>query len=74
MLAHLLNNIREVKINLEVLLVKGIKHNLLRISQSCDEGNNVNFDLSGCREIKSKLNETLFMSSKVEIYLYRKFK
>lgn len=37
----------------EVLLVKGVKHNLLSISQLCDKGNNVTFDSSGCRAIKS---------------------
>ena len=31
-----------------VLLVEGLKHNLLSISQSCDKGNQVIFNISQC--------------------------
>lgn len=34
------------------------------ISQLCGKGNNVTFDSSGCRVIKSKSNKTLFTSSR----------
>ena len=44
----------------EVLLVKGLKQNLLSINKLCDKGNNVIFNSSGCRVIKSKSNETQF--------------
>lgn len=48
----------------EVLLVKGLKHDLLSISQLCNKGNNVTFDYSCFKIIKSKSNETLFISSR----------
>ena len=32
----------------DVLLVKGLKHNLLSISQLCDKGNKVTFDCNSC--------------------------
>lgn len=47
-----------------VLFVEWIKYNLLSINQLSDKGNNVTFDSSGCRVIKSKSNQTLFTSSR----------
>ena len=32
----------------DVLLVKGLKHNLLSISQLCDKGNTVTFNSNSC--------------------------
>ena len=32
----------------KVLLVKGLKHNLLSISQLCDKGNKVTFNSNNC--------------------------
>ena len=43
-----------------VLLVEGLKHNLLSISQLCDKGNEVVFDSSKCRVINSFTKQTLF--------------
>jgi transposase InsO family protein len=43
-----------------VLLVEGLKHNLLSISQLCDKGNEVVFDSSKCRVINSCNKQTLF--------------
>lgn len=47
---------------MEVLLVDGLNNNLLIISQSCEKGNNVTFDSSGFLVIKSKLNQTIFIT------------
>lgn len=56
----------------EALLVKELKHNLFSISQLCDKGNSVRFDSSGCKVVKSKLNETLFTSSRSKnIYIMK---
>lgn len=43
----------------EVLLVKGLKHTLLSISQLCDKGNNITFDSYCYMVIKSKLNKKI---------------
>lgn len=48
----------------EVLLVENLKYNWSIISQLYDKGNNVTFHSSGCRVIKSKLNQTLFSNSR----------
>lgn len=45
-------------------MIKGLKHNFLSISQLCDKGNNVTFDSSIYRVIKSKSNETIFSFSR----------
>ena len=52
-----------------VLLVKGLKHNLLIISQLCDNGNNVTFNKLMCI-IQSKYNSSLF-SAKGQGNLYK---
>lgn len=44
----------------EVLLVDGLKHDLLSISQSCDKYNNAPFDSFRYKVIKSKSNQTIF--------------
>lgn len=51
-------------ISREVILVYGLKLNLLSISQFCVKGNNVTFDSSGCMVIKSISNPIIFTSSR----------
>lgn len=48
----------------EVILVVGLKYNILSISKLYDEGNNITFDSSRCMVIKSKSNQTLFTISR----------
>ena len=44
-----------------VLLVDGLKHNLLSISQLCDKGYVIEFDASKCRIIDNASHDILFM-------------
>lgn len=48
----------------KVLLVYGLKYNLLSISQLCDQDNSVTFCSSGCRIIKSKSDQIMFTNSR----------
>lgn len=48
----------------EVLLVNGLKYNLLSISQLHDKGNNITIDSFGWMVIKSKSNQNIFTSSR----------
>lgn len=48
----------------EFILVRGLKHKLLSISQLSNKGKNITFDSSNCRVIKSKSNKTLFNNSR----------
>ena len=43
-----------------VLLVRGLKHNLLSISPLCDKGYKVNFKADHCAIIDKKINEIKF--------------
>ncbi|MCQ3986251.1 hypothetical protein FK507_28625, partial [Klebsiella pneumoniae] len=43
-----------------VLLVEGLKHNLLSISQMCDKGNHVTFEKSHCT-IKNSAENKVFL-------------
>ena len=53
-----------------VLLVDGLKHNLLSISQLCDMGNKVIFESSHCIIKNEKENKILFLGHRHEnIYL-----
>ena len=55
-----------------VLLVDGLKHNLLSISQLCDRGNKVIFDKDLCTIESIKDNETLFIGQRIEnVYVFK---
>ena len=43
------------------MLVRGLKHNLLSISQLCDKGYKVVFDCLKCHVIDPKSNKVLFL-------------
>ena len=45
-----------------VLLVGGLKHNLLNISQLCDKGHKVIFESMFCQVINVKTNKLVFIS------------
>ncbi|VFQ87011.1 unnamed protein product [Cuscuta campestris] len=49
-----------------VLLVEGLKHNLLSISQLCDRGNRVIFDSSKCIVERLCDNKTILCGSRVD--------
>ena len=49
-----------------VLLVKGLKHNLLSISQLCDKGNQVIFESSMCHIKNIESKEVLFVGHRFE--------
>jgi len=51
-----------------VLLVKGLKHNLLSIIQLCDNGYNVTFNMDMCI-IQNKDNPSLFLLRDKEIFV-----
>ena len=54
-----------------VLLVEGLKHNLLSISQMCDKGNHVSFDKSYCTIKNSTDNTVLFVGHRDEnVYIF----
>ena len=54
-----------------VLLVDGLKHNLLGISQLCDKGNRVIFEKSLCKIENLKDNKTLFVGHRHEnVYVF----
>ena len=59
-------------LNIEnVLLVDGLKHNLLSISQLCDKGNKVVFDKSRCTIENKQDNKILFVENRHEnIYVF----
>ena len=44
-----------------VLLIKGLKHNLLNISQLCDKGHRVIFEYMSCQVIHVKTNKLIFI-------------
>lgn len=46
-----------------VLLLDGLKNNILRIIQLCNKGNSITFYSSGCMFIKFKLDPTIFTRS-----------
>lgn len=50
----------------EFLLVGGLNPNLLSITQLCDKGDNITFDSSGCKVIKTKYDQTIFTGSRSE--------
>ena len=55
-----------------VLLVDGLKHNLLSISQLCDKENKVIFDKDSCTIESIKDNETLFIGQRIEnVYVFK---
>ncbi|EOY17397.1 Uncharacterized protein TCM_036559 [Theobroma cacao] len=49
-----------------VLYVKGLKHNLLSISQLCDRGFRVCFDSHGCQVINVNINKVAFIGKKIK--------
>ena len=54
-----------------VLLVDGLKHNLLSIIQLCDKGNQVIFDKSHCTIKSTNDYKTLFVSNRHDnIYVF----
>ncbi|VFQ66058.1 unnamed protein product [Cuscuta campestris] len=54
-----------------VLLVEGLKHNLLSISQLCDKGNRVIFDSRKCIVERLCDNKTILCGSRVDnIYMF----
>ena len=55
-----IGNIGESPTIEDVLLVDGLKHNLLSISQLCDRGNRVIFEKSKCIIENINSNKTLF--------------
>ena len=53
-----------------VLLVDGLKHNLLSISQLCDKGFYVSFDKSGCKIIDIESNRIMLIGHRIgNIYM-----
>jgi hypothetical protein len=50
----------------DVLLVDGLKHNLLSISQLCDKGNRVTFEKSECIIENIENNKVLFVGQRLE--------
>ena len=54
-----------------ILFVDGLKHNLLSISQLCDQGNRVIFDNAKCTIESIKDNKTLFIGQRVKnVYVF----
>ena len=54
-----------------VLLVYGLKHNLLSISQLCDKGYEVEFDASICKIVDKKSKNVLFIGYRDQnVYLF----
>ena len=49
-----------------VLLVDGLKHNLLSVSQLCDKGYKVTFDLNTCLVTKSLDDKVVFKRQKIK--------
>lgn len=49
-----------------VLLVKGLKHNLLSISQLCDKGFKVCFDSNKCEVIDISTNKVSFIGKRLK--------
>src|SRR4051812_5905982 len=47
-----------------VLLVDGLKHDLISINQLCDKDNFVTFSSSECRIFITKFDQTIFTSSR----------
>ncbi|VFQ87973.1 unnamed protein product [Cuscuta campestris] len=53
-----------------VLLVKGLKHNLLSISQLCDKGNRVTFDSKSCMVERLSDNKVILRGDRIDnIYM-----
>ena len=53
-----------------MLLVKGLKHNLLSVSQICDNGCRVTFDSTNCIVTKVEDNSTILVGQRVDnIYI-----
>ena len=53
-----------------VILVKGLKHNLLSVSQLCDKGNKVSFDSNYCLVQRLDTNEIVLVGNRVDnIYM-----
>ena len=50
----------------DVLLVEGLKHNLISISQLCDNGYKVTFDKNTCIVENVSNNSTLFICKRLE--------
>src|ERR1041384_639707 len=50
-----------------VFLVKGLKHNLLSVSQICDNGCRVTFDSTNCIVTKVEDNSTILVGQRVYI-------
>jgi len=48
-----------------VLLVDGLKHNLLSVSQLCDNGFKVTFDLNTCLVTKALDNQVVFKGKRI---------
>ena len=67
------NVVKEPSLIIEnVLLVDGLKHNLLSINQLYDKGNKVIFDKDICKIESTKDNKILFIGQMVEnIYVFR---
>jgi len=54
----------------DVLLVEGLKHNLLSISQLCDKGLKVTFESKACNIVKDKSNDTVLKGTRLNnIYI-----
>ena len=54
-----------------ILLVDGLKHNLLSISQLCDKENRIIFDNANCTIENIKDNKTMFIGQRVEnVYIF----
>jgi len=49
----------------DVLLVEGLKHNLLSISQLCDKGYKITFEPNLCLITDSKSTETILVGKRV---------
>ena len=55
-----------------ILLVDGLKYNLLSISQLCDKENKIIFDKENCTIENTKYNKILFIGQRVKnIYIFK---
>jgi len=58
----------------DVLLVEGLKHSLLSISQLCDKGYKITFEPNLCLIIDSKSTETVLVGKRVNnVYMLNVF-
>lgn len=53
-----------------VLYVKGLKHNLLRVCQLCDQGHSLTFHPSGCEIRKTRIGKLVGDASRTTNNLY----